>query len=82
MELLSISPLWERMESGLDCGPAAEGRAGCVPALGYNRAKVDGPLMNATALKLAWTYPLYDRDYYPVEDAEMSLAFVAGVGAI
>jgi hypothetical protein len=38
--------------------------------------------MNATALKLAWTYPLYDRDYYPVENAEVSLAFVVGVGAI
>jgi len=49
--------------------------------LGYNRAKVDGPLMNATAPGMAWTYPLCDWRCYPVEPVSDISGHLAGVAA-
>ena len=53
-----------------------------LPALGYNRAKVDGPLMKPTAAETAWTYPLCDWSCYPVEPVSVSRRTLVGAAAL
>jgi len=70
----------ERMKDALDCASFVA----CIcdlQGLGYNRAEVDGPLMNAKAHETAGTYPLCGLDCYPLERVPVNREYLAGVAA-